>query len=197
MARPRTIGGDRLLAATGAAIGRRGPAFTLADVAREAGVAAATMVGRFGSRHGLLLAAGRAGAANAARAMREAADGAAPGAPALRAALVAAAGGLEDPAAAANHLAQLGADLADPDLREGVREHQRAVRAEVMRLLRRGPDLPGAPPPARAADALVALWNGSLLAWSLAPRGALAARIRRDLDVLLDAWSAADPERAG
>src|SRR5512145_315992 len=104
MARPRTISDDTLLAATSAAIGRRGPAFTLADVAREAGVAAGTLVGRFGSKHGLLLAATRAGSQRTVAAMGAAGDAAAPGAQALRAALLAAADGLHDPGTAANHL---------------------------------------------------------------------------------------------
>ena len=42
--------------ATHRAVTRLGPNLTLADVAREAGVSAATLVQRFGSKRGLLLA---------------------------------------------------------------------------------------------------------------------------------------------
>jgi hypothetical protein len=56
--------------------------------------------------------------------------------------------------------------------------------------VRAAPDLPGAPAPARAAEALLALWNGVLLTWSLAPAGPLDRRLRRDLDTLIDAWRA-------
>ena len=188
MARPRTISDETILAATGVAIGRHGPGFTLADVAREAGVAAGTLVGRFGSKRGLLLSATRAGSARTVAAMRAAADGAAPGPDALRAALLAAARGLGDPDAAANHLAQLGADLADPDLRAAVGDQMDAMRAELARIVRRASGLPGAPSPRRAADALLAQWNGVLLAWSLDPRGALERRLARDLDSLIDPW---------
>jgi AcrR family transcriptional regulator len=188
MARPRTISDEALLAATGAAIGRRGPAFTLADVAREAGVAAGTLVGRFGSKRGLLLSATRAGAERTVAAMRAAADAAQPGGAALRAALLAAADGLGDPESAANHLGQLGADLADPDLRAAVGDQMHAMRAELARMMRRGSDLPDAPAPERAADALLALWNGALLSWSLDPRGPLERRLGSDIDTLIDAW---------
>jgi AcrR family transcriptional regulator len=188
VARPRAIDDERLLSATARAIGRSGPAFTVAEVAREAGVAAGTPIARFGSKRGMLLALARASTPRAVAAM--AAAGARPGAAGVRAALVRAAEGLGDPGTAAGHLAQLGADLIDPELRDALRDHQRALRDEVARQVARAPDLPGAPPPVRAADALLALWNGALLAWSLEPRGSLAGRLRRDLDLLLDGWRA-------
>lgn len=190
MARPRTLTDERLLDAAAAAIGRRGPAFTLADVGREAGVAAGTLVQRFGSKHGMLLALTAAGTARTVAAMRAAAAAARPGAAAVRAALRAAAGDLSDPEAAANHLAQLGADLADPGLRAAVRADQRAVGAELRRLVAEAPDLPRAPAPGPAADALLAIWNGTLLGWSLDPRGALSRRVDRDVGALLSGWAA-------
>ena len=53
--RPRTHSDDALLDATFRAVGAVGPArLTLADVAREAGVAPATLVQRFGSKRALL-----------------------------------------------------------------------------------------------------------------------------------------------
>jgi AcrR family transcriptional regulator len=194
MGRPRTIADDRLVAAAAAAIGRHGPGVTLADVAREAGVAAGTLVARFGSKRGLLTAVSRGGSARTVAAMRAAAARRSGGAAGIRAALVAAAADLGDPATAANHLAQLGADLADPELRAAVLEGQRAMDAELRRLVRRAPDLPSAPPPARAAEALLALWNGTLLAWSMDPRGPLGGRVRRSANVLLAAWRAPRPE---
>lgn len=190
MARPRSIDDGRLLRATGAVIGRRGPGFTLADVAAEAGVAAGTLIARFGSRAGLLRAVTAAGTASAVAAMRKAAAAHPGRAAAARAALVAAAGDLADPDAAANHLAQLGADLGDPELREGVRRHVAAVEAETRRLVRAAADLPAAPAPAAAARILVALWHGSLLGWSLRPRGGLARRLGGDLNTVLAAWGA-------
>src|SRR5262249_26249581 len=60
--RPRTVSDADLLTAAGRAVSRVGPArLTLADVAAEAGVAPATLVQRFGSKRGLLLALVRMG----------------------------------------------------------------------------------------------------------------------------------------
>ncbi|MDX6555423.1 MAG: hypothetical protein QOD86_1618 [Miltoncostaeaceae bacterium] len=196
MGRPRTIADDRLLAAAAAAIGRHGPGFTLADVAAEAGVAAGTLVARFGSKRGLLIAVSRGGTVRTIAAMRGAAASRATGGAALRAALVAAAADLDDPATAANHLGQLGADLADAELRAAVLEGQKAMGAELRRLLRRAPDLPAAPPPTRAAEALLAVWNGTLLSWSMDPRGSLGARVGRSVDVLLAGWRGPSARRA-
>ncbi len=187
MARPRTISDDALVEAAGTVIGRRGPAFTLADVAAEAGVAAGTLIARFGSKRGLLLAVSRASRARAAARARQAGAGAA----AVREALLAGAEGLEDPVAAPNHLAQLGVDLADPELRAALVADRRARRAQLRRLLGAADDLPRAPSPGRAADVLTAVLDGTLLAWSLAPRGALRARLRRDVNAVLDGWRAA------
>src|SRR5215471_15001843 len=55
--RPRTASDAEILQATGRAIARLGPArLTLAAVAQEVGLAPATLVQRFGSKRGLLLA---------------------------------------------------------------------------------------------------------------------------------------------
>src|SRR5205823_13459875 len=56
-ARPRAPTAAEILPAAARAAARLGPArLTLADVAREAGLAPATLVQRFGSKRGLLLA---------------------------------------------------------------------------------------------------------------------------------------------
>src|ERR1700754_5183738 len=53
--RPRTVDDHALLAAAARSMGRHGPTeLTLAAVAAEAGVSAATLVQRFGSKHGLI-----------------------------------------------------------------------------------------------------------------------------------------------
>src|SRR5688572_11388706 len=55
--RPRTVTDDDILAAAARAMSKVPPTrFTLAEVAREAGLAPATLVQRFGSKRGLLLA---------------------------------------------------------------------------------------------------------------------------------------------
>src|SRR5437763_1299330 len=60
--RPRTVDDAEIFAATARAVARLGPlGLRLADVAGEAGLTAAALVHRFGSRRGLLLAFARQG----------------------------------------------------------------------------------------------------------------------------------------
>ena len=63
--RPQTVSNADVLGAAGRAISRVGPVrLTLAEVAREAGLAPATLVQRFGSKRGLLVAFAEHAAAN-------------------------------------------------------------------------------------------------------------------------------------
>ena len=58
--RPRETTDEEILAATGRVMQRLGPAqITLAEVAKAAGVVPATLIQRFGTKRGLLLAACR------------------------------------------------------------------------------------------------------------------------------------------
>ena len=115
MPRPRTIGDDAVLDAAATLIGRVGPAkLTLAHVAAEAGLAPATLLQRFGSKRGLLLAVARrpvdlAAEFGAARAEEPARLGA------LVAALVALTRTVRTPETLANSIAFLQLDLADPE----------------------------------------------------------------------------------
>src|SRR4051794_38908319 len=62
--RPRTVSDAAILEATSRVIGRLGPSrLTLADVAEEIGLVPATLIQRFGSKRGLLLAFAAGGAA--------------------------------------------------------------------------------------------------------------------------------------
>src|SRR6266852_2475430 len=59
--RPRVTSDADILTATQRVVSRLGPNLTLADVAKEAGVSPATLVQRFGSKRGLLLALASSG----------------------------------------------------------------------------------------------------------------------------------------
>ncbi len=186
MARPKTITDERLLTAAGTVIGRKGPGFTIADVAAEAGVSVGTVAQRFGSKNGLLQAMTRQGIADVERRMLAAAEGADP-ITGLRAALVAWVDGMADPVQAGNHLAQLGVDLIDPELRRLLGDFYEVTGRTVLALVRRA-DLPRAPSPERAAQVLTALVYGVSMDWSIRPRGALADRLADDVDAVLAAW---------
>ena len=186
--RPRQASDEAILAAAFRAIARLGPAnLTLADVAAEAGLSAAALVQRFGSKRALLLATAA-----------DAAGGSAYIFPALRQrhrSPVAALIGLADcmalmgttPTAIANNLAFLHLDLADADFHRHALAAARGMHAGIRALvkdamaareLRRGD-------PDRLASALQAVLNGSLLNWAVAREGALVDRIRRDVRTLL------------
>jgi AcrR family transcriptional regulator len=175
------------------AIARFGPAkLTLADVAAEAGISAAALVQRFGSKRALLLAT--------------AADAAGGGNyifPALRArhrSPVAALLGLAEcmelmgttPAAIANNLAFLHIDLTDADFHRHALAGSRGMLAGIRALvkdamaageLRRGD-------PDRLASAIQATLNGSLLNWAVHREGALVDWIGRDVRTLLAGYRA-------
>jgi AcrR family transcriptional regulator len=191
VARPRKITDERLLTAAETAITRLGPAFTLADVAREAQVAAGTLVQRFGSKHGMLVAMTKAAIASMQRDLRAAvADVDDPVAAVLQA-LVGWYAPLDDPHSAANNLAQLASDLADDQLRELMAEFYAVMEAELQPLLARAVaagDLPAAPPVAVAARVLTAIADGTAIHWSTCPTGSLGARTRADLEAVLAGW---------
>ncbi|MGH6955431.1 MAG: TetR family transcriptional regulator, partial [Caulobacteraceae bacterium] len=57
MARRKTISDEAVLETAARTMFAIGPSFTLADVARATGIAPATLVQRFGDKHGLVVAA--------------------------------------------------------------------------------------------------------------------------------------------
>jgi AcrR family transcriptional regulator len=187
VARPKTITDERLLAAALVVIGRRGPEFTVADVAAEAGVSVGTIAQRFGSKSGLLQEISRLAARAAVSRMRVAAAAETDPVEGLRAALFTLFSELADPEVAANSLAQLGVDLVDPALRALLVEHYRAVENELHDLVRAAA-LPSAPPPALAGRVLAGLVNGISMDWSIRPRGPLADRMAEDVDAVLNTW---------
>ncbi len=179
---------------TARVIGEVGPArFTLADVARAAGLAPATLVKRFGSKRGLMLALARGapgatdaafGAARArhARALDAVVDVA-----------TAFARAVPSPEVLANHLAFLQLDLRDPEFHAlALGQAERAVagyRALLDEAAARGelarPDGAGAVDTGRLARAVQATAGGALLAWAVLRDGAAADAVARDLDTLL------------
>ncbi|MCW2642029.1 MAG: hypothetical protein JWP76_4335 [Dactylosporangium sp.] len=192
MARPRKVSDEQLLAAAGAVIGRIGPRFTLADIAAEAGVVAGTLVQRFGSKHGLLAAQSRMTIDALPRTIRDATERVDDPLDALRNGVIELYASLDDPASAANNLAQLAVDFGDDELRGLLAELYEAVEAEVAALVRRAVRtgaLPGAPPAPRAARILAALAEGSAIRWSVRPRGSLRTRMRADIDAVLNSWT--------
>ncbi|SHN74756.1 TetR family transcriptional regulator C-terminal domain-containing protein [Cryptosporangium aurantiacum] len=189
MARPRKVSDDELLRATARAIGRYGPQFTLAQVAAEAGVATATAAARIGSKRELLRWMASTATAGLRTEVAAAAGAAADPVDAVRAATVSGIEGIDDPSTAMNHLAQLGSELADPELRTEIAAMWNAYRHALEDLVAAAA-LPGAPPPAEAARLLAALVHGTQVLWAVEPRGELRDELTTHVDTVLRAWGA-------
>ncbi|MFB4277967.1 TetR family transcriptional regulator [Nonomuraea sp. MTCD27] len=189
MGRPRTTSDEAILGATARAIGRHGPqGLTLAAVAQEAGLSPATLVQRFGSKRGLLLAF----AAHAARTAGEPFERARQehGSPlaALRAALVRLAEGVSTPVELAGSLGFLQLDLTDAEFRAYAAEHAWRTRDEIAGLLAdavAAGELAGGAELGPLARAVQVAYNGALILWALSGDGPLPDAIRDALDQTL------------
>jgi AcrR family transcriptional regulator len=187
--RPRKVTDEQLFAAAHAVMNRVGPGeLTLAAIAREAGVTAAVLVQRFGSKRDLLLAL-------SAR-FAEGADGLIAGfakrhrspLAALRAYGACTAGLAESPAALARSLAYLQIDLTDPDFRAHLVAQARATRAGLRRLVDaavRAGELVPEVRASRLARTLEAVISGSLLTWAFYQEGDAAQWMRAHVDAVL------------
>jgi len=172
--RPRVTTDEELLTATGRAVSKHGPAdLTLAHVSAESGVAPATLVQRFGSKRGLLLASIRAASKSPLAAILAVADCMAQMA--------------VTPEALANHLAFLSIDLTDPEFHRLALEQARVSRREIQGLLDaavKSRELSGCDtgPLARAIQVTL---NGGLITWAIEREGTAAEWLRHDLEALL------------
>jgi len=187
--RPRKVTDSQLFAATHAVMSRVGPReLTLAAIAKEAGVTAAVLVQRFGSKRALLLAlsekyASAAGEIIAALAKQHASPLAA-----LRAYADCMAGMAASPAALARSLAYLQIDLTDPDFRKHLVRQARATRSGLRRLITAASDageLARDVKPAQLARTIEAVLGGSMLTWAFYRERTAAQWMRADLEAIL------------
>ena len=186
--RPRETSDEEILAATARVMQQRSPAeLTLAEVAKEAGVVPATLIQRFGTKRGLLLAAVK----TAPGAMpQQFADARARYKSPLKALVelyVEGSGFASTPESIANGLAYLQNDLTDPEFRAVTLAQFKAIREETRKLLDE----------AVAAGELVKcdtrelarlmqqINGGSMLDWAVFRDGTLAVWLRRDVEALL------------
>ncbi len=189
--RPRTASDAEILAAADRALGRVGPArLTLVDVATEVGLVPATLVQRFGSKRGLLLAVAARGAEAVPETFAAARDASDSPLAALVAALTDLTGEIATPEALANQLAFLQVDLSDPDFRRHRLAQAQAMREEIRALLdaavRAGEFVRCQT--GRVSRAMQAPYNGSLVTWTIAREGTLADWLREDLDLMLQPY---------
>ena len=189
--RPRTVDDAAILEAAGRIISRHGPGrFTLSDIGSEVGLSAATLVQRFGSKRGLMLALAR----SARDSVDACFDVVRASNPSPLAALVAA--GTEmtryvnSPEEMSNHLAFLQTDLSDPDFYAVMLENSRRILAGYKSLLDEAVAARELVPcdTARLARAVDALAGGSLIGWAVYREGTAEKWVRADLDTLLEPY---------
>ena len=186
--RPRQTSDEEILAATARVMQRRSPTqLTLADVAKEAGVVPATLIQRFGTKRGLLLAvcstapgmvpqqfaAARARHKSPLKALVELYAECTSFAP--------------TPEAMANGLAYLQIDLIDPDFLAITLAQFRAIREQTRIFL----DQAVAARELRQCDTaklarLIQHVNGgAMLSWAVYREGSVASWVRSELLALL------------
>ncbi len=194
--RPRTVADEKIIEAAARVIGRVGPGnLTLADVGKEAGLSAATLVQRFGSKRGLLLAM----ATSAAESMDACFDMVRAAHPSPLAALVAAATDItryfDTPEEVANHLAFLQMDLSDPDFHRLMVISSKKTLEGYRRLMREAVDAGELLEcdTQRLARAITAVCGGSLIQWAVFRQGAAVSWVREDVDAVLEPYRASKP----
>src|SRR5687768_8716810 len=197
--RPRTIDDAAILEAAGRIIARQGPTkFTLADIATEVGLSAATLVQRFGSKRGLMLALACSArdSVEACFTLVRASN------PTPFGALLAAATEMtryvKSPEEMSNHLAFLQTDLSDPDFYAVMLENSRRILAGYQRLLDEAVAAREIVPcdTARLARAVDAVAGGSLIGWAVYREGTAETWVRTDLQTLLDPYRTKAGKRA-
>lgn len=187
--RPRGVKDAVILRAAADVIGRVGPTgLTLAVVAREVGLVPGTLVQRFGSKRGLLLALAEQSAKNVdalAERVRKEHESALE---ALVALVVEPMASMATPETFANHLAFLCIDLTDPQFRQhALAIHQaqgQAVEALLTESLLTG-ELRAGTDIAALTRSVQAITSGAGLIWALDRQGTLAQRLRQELNNVL------------
>lgn len=189
MPRPRTVDDGAILAAAVEAIGEVGPSgLTLAGVAEKVGLTAPTLMQRFGSRRGLLLAVAEAGGEWAPQKFRDAMRRYPSPLKALVTALRAMTAGVSSPEAMANNLAFLQLDLSDPEFHKQAQAQARRVRDSIAALLSDAVvagELRPDTDTARLAEAVEAVYNGALVTWAVHRRGAVGSWVARQVETVL------------
>ncbi|MGW6820132.1 TetR/AcrR family transcriptional regulator [Streptomyces sp. NPDC055005] len=188
--RPRGVDDATILRAAVDVMGRTGPArLTLAAVAREVGLVPGTLVQRFGSKRGLLLALSEYGVRDVAELRERAVREHASPLDALDALIAAAWSPMAGPEAYANHLAALCTDLADPEFRRHAlaaqRAHHEACHTLLTRAAAAGELRPDTDTTALAAAVQAAVTGAGLL-WAVDHEGTLAGRQRVALSAALE-----------
>lgn len=186
--RPRETSDEAILAAVGRVMQRRSPVdLTLADVAKEAGVVPATLIQRFGTKRGLLLAACRTAPVGVAEQFAAARQKYGSPLKTLIELYVECSAFAATPEAMANGLAYLQIDLTDPEFHAITLAQFTALRDATRGLLDEALAARELTPcdTALLAVLIQQVNGGAMLDWAVYRKGSLAAWIRRSLEALI------------
>jgi AcrR family transcriptional regulator len=201
--RPRTVDDPTILDAAIRVLGRMGPEkLTLAHVGEEAGLSAATLVQRFGSKRELLLAVMKhaiAGTNERHAAANNSSDSA------LEAIFHCAmdrSGTFASPDVLGNLFAFYLSDLSDPDFRALTMDNSRQAiegfKALLDKAVENGELAESYVDTQQLAETIYSLMVGTLITWTVSGGdGNYRARIRRELDVLLRPFRRGPRKAAG
>jgi AcrR family transcriptional regulator len=191
MPRPRTVSDEAILEATFRVISRFGPAdLTLAHVAKEVGLSPATLLQRFGSKRGLLLALAKSSAESVEgcfAALR--AEHKSP-LEALIAGALTMARMTTSPEELSNGLAFLQMDLSDPEFHRLALENSARIQNGYHILIEEAIKANELIPcdARKLARAVSAVSSGSIIEWAIHRKGTAAAWVEADLKTLVDRY---------
>lgn len=190
MPRPRTVPDEQILVAAATAVGQVGPAhLTLADVAVRVGLSPATLLQRFGSKRGLLLALADHDADAMPRRIDSAAEAEDPVA-ALVQVMAEFATSVDSVRDFANHLSFLLMDLSDPDFQQISRRHTVALQQAIAGVLQVAADRGAARwrlSVEETALLIHVVYSGALVTWGMNPHGSASASVASALEAVLEA----------
>jgi AcrR family transcriptional regulator len=189
MARPRLVSDDVILDATRQVLAELGPVkLTLAAVGSRVGLAAPTLVQRFGSKRGLLLASAARSPVMVLRAAEEAEARNTSPLATLRDFALTAVAHIKHREELGNGLGFVQLDVADPEFRKHALAHSAAIVDSCARLYRAAQDAgelrADADVPALARHTLVC-FNGALQVWAVNGWGSLSDFLSEQLDLML------------
>jgi len=192
VARPRLISDDAILDATRQVLAELGPTkLTLAAVGARIGLAPPTLMQRFGSKRGLLLASAARSPLMVLRAVEEAEARNTSPLATLRDFALSSVAHIKQREELGNGLGFVQLDVADPEFRAHALAHSAAIADSTARLLtaaqQAGELKPDADVPALARLILVC-FNGALQVWAVNGWGSLTDFLRDQLELLLSPY---------
>ncbi len=189
--RPRLSSDTDVLAAASRVILRVGPSrLTLSDISQESGLAPATLLQRFGSKRGLLLAVARSAAESADACFVSVRAAHSSPLKAVLASFEEVTCSVDTPESVANSLAFLQIDLADPEFRALADRSGHSIVRGYQELLNEAVNAGELArcDTARLARALWSTCHGSMLSWAIHREGSLSEWVRTDLETVLSPY---------